>query len=157
MLLSFLVTGCTKEENNTCKGRDCVNGNCIDGICQCDTGYEGNHCLYQVRAKFIGTFTGNEACTITGTEIYSIIIEPNDTNVAAVNFRNLRSFGDFTCTSGNIGTDGNVYIPRQKMGGNYPWITGKAMILNGKLKISYSFEDSGTFGNQTDNCVWQQE
>ncbi len=144
------------KKTQPCYHVSCTNGTCVDGRCKCDTGYEGSKCQSEIRTKFIGTFTGEEPCSITGTATYSVYIEANDTNVAAVNFRNLWGAGDYIYTSGEIGVDGNIYIPRQRIYGYYTWITGKAMMINGKLKVSYSIED-GMFGNQTDNCVWQQQ
>lgn len=150
-----LLGSCKQEVIQSCDMVACAAGNCVDGRCKCDSGYTGKQCETETRAKFIGTFSGHEACSITGPFDYEIFIERNDTDISAVNFRNVWNAGEYIYSTGNLGSDGNIYIPRQRIYGYYTWITGKAVLLNGKLKVSYSIED-GMFGSETDNCVWLQ-
>ncbi|MCB0794696.1 MAG: hypothetical protein KDB88_08165, partial [Flavobacteriales bacterium] len=55
------LTGCKKDD--PCDDVVCQNGgSCNDGSCSCATGYEGSTCGTEVRAKFIGSYTGNLTC-----------------------------------------------------------------------------------------------
>lgn len=57
---TLLATGCKKDP---CKDVSCLNGAaCADGKCLCTTGYEGDNCGTEMRAKFIGSYNGNFSC-----------------------------------------------------------------------------------------------
>jgi len=109
--------------------------------------------LVNIRNQYIGTFSGHEPCSITGTENYQIYIAASDTDSAAVRFNNL--WNAHSNTTGLVNADGNIYISRQSIGYT-SYITGRAMILGEKIVVSYSIEDS-QFGGNTDNCIWQQQ
>lgn len=52
-----------------CKDVTCNNGGvCVEGACDCATGYEGSDCSTETRAKFVGTYsvTGTVTCPVTG-------------------------------------------------------------------------------------------
>jgi len=150
------VGSCEKTKTQPCDAVSCINGLCNDGHCACDTGYEGSKCQSEIRAKYLGNYIGHESCSITDTATYSISITASTTDIMAIDFWNLWDAGVYTKTYGKIGTDGNIYIPRQTIYSSSTWITGKAMKLNGKLQVSYSIE-AYMFGSETDNCVWQQQ
>ena len=64
-------TACTKDE---CEDVVCNNGGaCVSGTCNCATGYEGTNCDTKARDKFVGTFNGNETCTV-GSDEYAVTI-----------------------------------------------------------------------------------
>jgi hypothetical protein len=51
-------TSCNKDE---CKDVVCQNGgSCVDGTCQCATGYEGTNCETEIRTKFVKTWTAKD-------------------------------------------------------------------------------------------------
>ena len=55
----------TNCETNICDTTDCVNGDCnpTTGECSCNEGYEGSACDTEIRAKYIGTYSGSlESC-----------------------------------------------------------------------------------------------
>ena len=56
--LSFSITSCNKS---------------------CDTGYEGSDCKTETRAKFLGSFVGNEEC-IVGNDTYTVTITKSAVN-----------------------------------------------------------------------------
>jgi hypothetical protein len=60
-LIAFALTLTTMscEKKDTCLGIDCQNsGACKDGACECVGGYEGANCEIDLRARFVGTYTG---------------------------------------------------------------------------------------------------
>src|SRR2546423_15618572 len=68
----MFYNSCTKYP---CKVVICVNGSCVDGICACETGFEGSDCSTEMRSKFIGTFllSGTDNAGNTYTNISTAI------------------------------------------------------------------------------------
>jgi hypothetical protein len=67
LLAGFLTVGAfssavfTSCNPDACKDVVCQNGGtCTDGTCACPTGFEGSNCETLSRAKFLGTYSGNE-------------------------------------------------------------------------------------------------
>lgn len=57
--------------NGSCAGFDCVKGDCKDGACVCEEGYEGTTCNTAWSAKFVGTYQGTD-CYDSGIARYTI-------------------------------------------------------------------------------------
>jgi hypothetical protein len=56
---ALTLTAMSCEKKDTCLGIDCQNsGACKDGACECVGGYEGANCEIDLRARFVGTYTG---------------------------------------------------------------------------------------------------
>lgn len=147
-----IVNGCRKSQ--PCEFIRCEYGLCTDGRCKCPTGYEGDKCLTKVRNKYLGTFTGSEQCSVSYDGAYSITISANTSDVTKVNFYNM--WGADTNTTGEIKDDGNVYFLSQPFRDG-SMIIGKAMLINGKLKVSYTITGESQLNGQTDNCVWIEQ
>ena len=46
--------------SDPCDDVDCgANGTCDDGTCLCEDGYEGTSCETEIRAKYLGTYSGD--------------------------------------------------------------------------------------------------
>ncbi|MBK8967762.1 MAG: hypothetical protein IPM36_14060 [Lewinellaceae bacterium] len=57
----FLALACAKKD--ACKDVDCgVNGTCLEGVCDCNDGYEGAACAEEWSAKFPGEYLGIDVC-----------------------------------------------------------------------------------------------
>jgi Golgi nucleoside diphosphatase len=68
---TMLLIGCAKDRdliiNGTniqpCKNTVCYNGgSCIDGICYCPIGFEGNDCNLRWNERYVGNYTANDGC-----------------------------------------------------------------------------------------------
>lgn len=82
--LSAVLTSCKKDD--PCDNVVCSNGGtCNDGTCACATGYEGTTCATEVRAKFIGTYTGTFACPGNNFTV-NMTINPSAQGVTSVVF-----------------------------------------------------------------------
>lgn len=68
-LLFFMVSvqSCT----NSCAGFDCVNGECEDGTCACEDGWEGSSCNTSWANKFLGNYEGRD-CYDSGIATYAL-------------------------------------------------------------------------------------
>ncbi|HET8573405.1 MAG TPA: hypothetical protein VFL76_05995 [Edaphocola sp.] len=49
-------------EKDPCMDLNCKNGSCVDGLCQCPTGWEGAECDIPAASRFLGTYTGSLSC-----------------------------------------------------------------------------------------------
>ncbi len=75
-----------------CKHVNCAYGGvCKDGKCECQVGYEGEHCETVTRKKFMGIYSVNENGTLSGAAQYTISIEAGEkiNEVIIKNFQNL--------------------------------------------------------------------
>lgn len=95
MVATMAIFGATTFNacTDACKDVTCVNGECSDGDCECDEGYEGTECETAMNTKFLGVFNVTDACvsgysqTITaGTAANEIVFSNlgNFTNAAVV-------------------------------------------------------------------------
>lgn len=146
--LSLLVffAGCNKDP---CKGVTCQHGGiCTEGTCNCPENYEGTNCAIEIRAKYIGTFSGNETCSPSGASANVVTVSPVAGDVSKLSIANLY-YGGYI-TTGTVQPDGTISISNQSMGA--ATINGSVAIISGKLKITYTI----TGGGATDACVWTQ-
>lgn len=126
-------TACTKDE---CKDVVCSNGGtCVTGTCNCPTGYEGTTCQTITRDKFLGTYNGNETCTI-GSDQYSVTFTTNSDNLK-MTFSNIYN-DDYTalCTI----TSGNSFSFSNTQDG--ATFTGTGSINGNTLTVDYTIVDN---------------
>ncbi len=84
---------CTTD---ACKDVDCgLYGECVDGDCVCDTGYEGVNCDTEEREKFLGNFLANE----TGVVDYASVVSTSSTGVNKIA---ISGFGGYACGGSDI-------------------------------------------------------
>ncbi len=112
----------------------------------CDIGYEGKHCVTEVREKYIGRFAGSWSCPNSGSSD-SVFIATNAADVTRVTFRNIQ--GKSVNVTGIVQTDGTINIASQNFAGNT--IAGNMTMEAGKIKITYTVTDS-----VANNCMWIQ-
>ncbi len=76
----LLILGSCKEP---CEDINCNAGDCIEGICNCDDGYDGTNCENEIRAKYYGTWTGPNMCDSTiGIDFDSITLTISESEVS---------------------------------------------------------------------------
>lgn len=106
----FFISSCS----DPCKDITCSEvGTCDDGTCTCDTGYTGDNCETEIRAKFIGTwfsdaftcdgFTESETFfVVAGTNISEVLLsrsaDPSTLITGTVN-DNVVTITDFEATA----------------------------------------------------------
>ena len=69
--------------SDPCDDVDCGNGVCDDGTCICDAGYEGLNCETEIRAKYLGTYSGDISSCFEGLGLGSGIIPAQFTMIQA--------------------------------------------------------------------------
>lgn len=145
LLAGFLTVGAfstavfTSCNPDACKDVVCQNGgNCTDGTCSCPSGFEGSNCEILSRTKFLGTYSGNETCTI-GNDTYSIqcTAHSDSTKFNIINLYN-QSFTAISTADKNAFT-----IPSQSVGANVT-VTGSGTITGNSITITYTITDLAT-------------
>ncbi len=136
--------GLASCETDACKDVDCgTNGECVDGDCVCDTGYEGATCQTMVRAKFLGSVNVNETCS-QSTDSYAVTISAGGTDTE-VTISNLYDAG-FVVT-GTVNANGGITINSQTFGTGT--ISGSVTENGGVLTFNFTIAVSG----QSDTCT----
>jgi hypothetical protein len=96
--LLMFAPGC--GEDDPCQDVSCGNGVCIDGSCDCDTGYElgaSGECDTEMRIKFLGTYSCSDDCVPGASWSSTITASANAINKVVIsNFAN--SGQNVTCT-----------------------------------------------------------
>ena len=107
---TMFFAGCADE----CKDIVCANGECVDGACVCDAGYEGTLCDAALNAKFTGSYSNTETCNPSGPAgPYTITLNPKSGSATEVNFVGLWEVPS-NIVMGTVGTDGISFtIERQ--------------------------------------------
>lgn len=143
--MAFSFSSC---ESDPCEDIACVNGTLTesgdDCSCVCSTGYEGSDCTTLVRAKYLGSFNGNETCT-SGPDIYAVTIAAGSTD-DAVTITNLYDAG--LITNGTINSEGGITIPSQSFAAGT--ISGTVTRTGGVTSIAYTV----TLAGAADSCTF---
>ena len=103
--------------DDPCKDVVCVNGECVEGTCVCDAGYEGTDCGTALNAKFSGSYSLTETCTPSGGPFtYAITVAPKSGTTDEVTFTGLWAEPGFVA-NGSVSADGLAFtIERQTIG-----------------------------------------
>ena len=73
--------------SDPCKDITCANGDCVEGVCVCDAGYEGLSCETAFNAAYTGTYSLTESCTASGAAgPYSVTVAPKSSSTFDVTF-----------------------------------------------------------------------
>lgn len=95
---SVVFNACKKKDisyNDTtlirpCDGVICLNGAaCLDGLCICPKGYEGNKCQLKWSDKFAGVYIATDDCNTGVNPVYEVDITPNIEFPYKINLFNL--------------------------------------------------------------------
>jgi hypothetical protein len=118
-----------------CQNMQCgANGTCVNGVCQCNEGYEGCSCSIPAAAKFIGTYDAVETCTKSGTFNYGLTVL-SDPDPATIR---LKGMGDF----------GGTYYIKAKLVKEHPDDIGYSKFtINTQGPQNIFFQGSGRFKN----------
>ncbi len=143
---TMFVTGCT----DPCKDVVCVQGECLEGDCVCDAGYEGLDCGKAFNAKFTGSYTLTETCT-SGPDSYTVTLTPKSTNPKEITVSGL--YREAAGVTGVIGTDGVSFtVARTSLatGLDIEVTVGTANAAGTSINVTYKITNTAT--GATDQC-----
>lgn len=148
VFMFLLIGGC----KDACEDVTCLNGGtCIDGVCDCPSGYQGDSCNYETRSFYYGTYNVHDVCTITGVSDYTVNISevPDDLfKVRIANFSNSFSNYVFASINGNL-----ISIGVQSPDNDGRIVSGSGSFANNTIQMSYTISgSSGT--NVCDQSTW---
>lgn len=142
--LGLTLTGCKDE----CKDVVCQNGGtCEEGTCLCVSGYEGENCETEVRAKFIGSYSVSESCQ-SGNYNFNFNITASSASVTSIIINNFYDIG-INVTANISGT--TVTIPNQTVtqSGSALNVSGSGQLNGNILTLTYTISS----GSDSDSCT----
>ena len=140
---------------NSCNTKDdctitCVFGTCVNNVCNCNAGYEGDSCTVLTTAKYVANWNAVDTCS---ARVWSYVATIASSSVIANQFiiTNFGHFGSsFTVYADVSGT--SFTIPTQNKMGVTVSGSGTIDVIDSNIAyiyIDYSVEDE--FHN-TDHC-----
>lgn len=150
----LFFAGCT----DPCKDVVCNNGECVEGDCVCDAGYEGIDCATAFNAKFSGTYNLSETCDTTGSDAYTVTIVPSSAAPAQATITGL--YREQVGVVAAIGTDGVSFEIASTDIGPGTIVSDGACTSNSdgsSITVHYKFtnETSGSFESCTTTLTRQ--
>ncbi len=139
-LTAFTAVTFSSCKEDKCKAIVCAYGGvCSDGMCLCQSGYEGNQCETVTRQRYLGVWHVTEDGTYSTATQYSLSVAPgpNITELRIKNFRN--SFVDEVqaFVKGDTVTIPNQVVNNQTVRGFGYIVDDKYYGTNGKIILRY--------------------
>lgn len=111
VLIAILLSAC---ESNPCEEISCgEHGTCNETTeqCDCDEFYEGTNCEEEVRAKFIGNWSGTGVCDYNPTNLFNLdAAVSGGVELDVVKIQSSNILQEFTIT-GNLDENNQIVIP----------------------------------------------
>lgn len=157
--VSIVFNSCDKKAikyNDTtlirpCDNVVCLNGaSCVDGVCVCPKGYEGNKCEIKWSAKFTGNYQASDACYTGATGFYNVGITPDPNYAYKIRFYNLGTFCPAMVINADIDPERTTFqFPMQNTCGNL-YLSGYGNINGDFINIYLKSRD--TVLHSSDQC-----
>ncbi len=128
----------------------------FDGTsCVCDAGYEGDDCNTLSRDKMVGSYTGSDACSLTGPSgAYPSSIETATAGPDAILITGL--WDEFFVNKITATVNGNdITIPNQEPDGDGFTIEGSGTYTDGSVSWSFTITGSGSVDQCTQTATKQ--
>ena len=143
LLISVIFLSCG---GNTCDHLDCgLNGTCDENseTCLCDEFYEGALCDIEVRAKFLGNWSGTGECSNGGTFPIDIEISQG-VDIDVIKLQSEDILQNFTIT-GQLNGDNQIDIDQFMTNISSAVFNGDIFEDSGSLNITLTADVNGMF------------
>ena len=150
--LATLNQSCSKDD--PCDSITCENGGtCNDGTCDCAAGYEGTNCDTEVRAKFIGSYSGSDACSNSGaTGSFTTTIATSTTGVNSIEISGLWD-GFFIAAINGTVSGNEITVASQEPDGDGFVIAGTGVMNADGTSIAWTYTVTETANSSVDSCT----
>jgi hypothetical protein len=108
----------------------------------CDEGYEGDDCKTEIRAKFLGSWKGNDLCTTGTYSDITVVLTGGSSSVTNVVLSNLGGFGATETVVATLNSAGALEISNASISGGRT-ITGLITSSGSALNFSYTVKAVG--------------
>lgn len=146
-VVGFFATSCNTDPCKDVATGD--HGTCSEGTVTCNAGYEKDAdglCNVEQRAKFKGTWTASDNCSLSGTASYTVTVNESTAGISEVKITNF--WGSFvnqaTATIDANGT--TINIARQEPDSDLFFIQGSGNINAAGNSITWNY----TISDETD-------
>ncbi len=130
-----LYTSCEKDQ---CAALQCQNGgNCVSGLCQCASGYEGTRCEIRSMDRYLGTYYGTTTDKNFGL-LDTVVITPGN-DLVTVNV-SMRAFSPDMFPGTILQTESGYHIQVAPTYGNNYIKTVNIDLENNKLTLYKSIQ-----------------
>jgi PKD repeat protein len=125
----------------------CVHGQCVNGACACEAGYEGVDCSAPVNAKFTGIYSCLETCSHSGILVpYPVQVLPVSGTILYANIQGLWELINFPVNV-EVNANGlNFTIPRQAIDTSFDLActNGTITASGNTINLVYTIYATGT-------------
>lgn len=143
-------TSCT----DPCKDVKCLNaGTCVDGTCNCASGYEGDDCGTEIRAKFKGPWTAADGCSLSGSASYGVSVS-SGTGIFDVKITNVWNSFVNSVNATVSGTTITILTQEPDNDGFTVSGTGTINAAGNSITWSYTVTDSGSGLSDVCTSTW---
>ena len=140
-------TSCT----DPCKDVTCLNaGTCVDGTCNCASGYEGDDCGTENRAKFKGAWTAQDGCSLSGSASYGVSVT-SGSGIMDVKITNV--WNSFVNVVNATISGSTITIPTQEPDADGFRVSGTGTISTDGHTITWSYTVTDTGSGLSDVCT----
>lgn len=150
---------CSIEDKCESMNVDCSDqGVCVNGICDCNAGYEGDSCQTEIREKFLGDYLANDTCSsqFFGGN-YQISIGDNGAILTQVIIGTGFSDNFTDAVAGKV--DGlDIVVEEQFLDGTSRYVEGVGSISGNTIIWSYTITDTALVPNLVTTCTgtWEK-
>ncbi len=138
-----------------CQKVVCKYGDCIQGVCHCQTGYVGDSCSVEARSLYYGTYNVTDICSQTGFMSYTVNIREDSLDLFRVLIANFGNAFANDVWAEVYGT--SITIPSQAPDNDGRMVTGGGTFYNqDSISMYYSIAFPSGGQNVCNQSYWKK-
>jgi hypothetical protein len=142
LLFTFMVALAFMGCRDKCKRTVCVNGTCVEGVCNCNTGYFKEDCNTVINAGYNGIWSLTEEC-LAGSDLYDVVIRPATGSLTELFVVGLWEQAGDTVSAAVSSSGKDITIERQAIGNVEISAEGLANDNQDEITLTYEVYNPG--------------